>query len=130
MDPKGNNPSTSRRITYDYNSSERNHYTAKPPIFSGDSTEFEWWKSKMYTYIIGLDDELWDILEDGIDIAIDSVGMVVDRKTLTPTQKKIYRKHHRVRGILVDALPHAEYLKIIDKSSAKTIFNSLCSTYK
>ena len=130
MDPENTNPSSSRGIPYDYNSSERNHYTAKPHVFSGDSTEFEWWKSKMYTYIIGLDDELWDILEDGIDIVVDNVGMVADRKTLTPAQKKIYRKHHRVRGILVDALPHTEYLKIINKSTAKTIFESLCSTYQ
>ena len=73
-----------RGIPYDYSSSERNHYTVKPPVFSGDYTEFEWWKSKMYTYIIELNDELWDILEDGIEIAVSSVGMVTDRKTLTP----------------------------------------------
>ena len=47
----------------------------------------------MYTYIIGLDDELWYILEDGIDMVVDGVGMVKDRKTPTPSQKKVYRKH-------------------------------------
>ena len=45
----------------------------KSPTFSGDFIEFEWWKSKMYTHIIGLDDELWDILEDGIDIPLNGV---------------------------------------------------------
>ena len=63
--------------------------------------------SKIYTHIIGPDDELWDILEDDIDIQFNGVGMVSDKKSLTPAQKKIYIKHHRVRGILVDALPHS-----------------------
>lgn len=71
----------------------------------------------MYTHIIGLDYELWNILEDDIDILIDGVGMVTDIKSLTPAQKKTYRKHHKVRGILVDALPHFDYIKIIDKST-------------
>lgn len=43
--------------------------------------------------MICLDDELWDILEYGIDIPVNGVGMVYDRKTPTPAQKKIYRKH-------------------------------------
>ena len=42
----------------------------------------------------------------------------------------LYKKHHRVRGILVDALPHSKYIKIIDKSTAKTIFESMCATYE
>lgn len=54
----------------------------------------------MYTYIIGLDDELWNILEDKTNIKFNGVRMVTDRKTVTPAQKKIYRKHHRVKGIL------------------------------
>ncbi|XP_050889937.1 uncharacterized protein LOC127095267 [Lathyrus oleraceus] len=106
-----------------------NNYTARPPTFSGDSIEFEWWKSKTYILIIDLDDEFWVILEDGIGIIINGVGMVYDTKALTPTQKR-FRKHHRVRGILVDALPHSKYIKIIDKSTANTIFNSLCVTYE
>lgn len=123
-------PNPFGNVSYDYSTSEKNNYITRPPTFSGDSTEFEWWKSNMYTYIIDLDDELWDILKDGTNIEVNSIGMVNDKKTLTPTQKKIYRKHHIVRGIFVDALPHSEYIKIIDKSTAKTIFKSLSSTYE
>lgn len=65
----------------------------------------------MYTYIIGLDDELWDILEDEIDMVVDGIGMVKERKNLTPSQKKVYRKNHRVKGILIEALPHSKYIK-------------------
>lgn len=56
--------------------------------------------------------------------------MVTGRKILTPAQKKAYRKHHIVRNTLVNALPHFEYLNIIDKSTNKTIFESLCATYE
>jgi len=39
-------------------------------------------------------------------------------------------KHHRVREILVDALPHSEYTNIMDKSTIKSTFESPCSTYE
>lgn len=67
-------------IPYDYSIVEKNHYSARPPTFSGDSTQFKWWKSKMCTYIIHLDNELWDILEYDINIEVNGVGMVNDRK--------------------------------------------------
>ncbi|XP_050909755.1 uncharacterized protein LOC127123595 [Lathyrus oleraceus] len=117
-------------ISHDYSTFEKNNYTARPPTFSGGSIEFEWWKSNMYTHIIGLYDELWDILEDGIDIPVNGVRMATDKKSLTPAQKKTYRKHHRVKGILVDIIRHSEYIKIIDKFTTKTIFESLCATYE
>lgn len=34
-------------IPYNYNTTKKSHYSAKQPTFSGDSTQFEWWKSKM-----------------------------------------------------------------------------------
>jgi len=52
--------------------------------------------------------------------------MVTDGKKLSAIQKKIYKNHHRVRGFLVEALTHDEYMKIGDKSTAKFIFESLC----
>lgn len=84
----------------------------------------------MYTHIIGLDDELRDIFEYGIWFQVNVVGMADDRKSLTHDHKNIYRKHHRVRGILVDSLPHFEHIKIIDKSIAHTTFKSIYATYE
>ena len=40
------------------------------------------------------------------------------------------KKHQKIRGILVDALAQWEYLKMSDKSLAKTLFSSLCSNYE
>jgi hypothetical protein len=103
--------------------SDKNSYSFKHPSFNGDAT-------KIYIHVISVDDELRDIIVDGTDFEVDEEGMVADRKKLTTTQKKIYKKHLRARGILVDALPHVEYMKIGDKLTAKAIYKSLCSTYE
>jgi len=45
---------------------------------------------------MSLEEELWDILEDGVgDLVLDEEGAIVDRKKHTPAQKKIYKKHHK-----------------------------------
>lgn len=84
----------------------------------------------MYAHIIILEDELWDILEDEINIQVNSVGMVSDWKSLIPSQKNICIKNCRVRGVLVDAQPHYEYIKIINKYTSRSIFKSLFFTYE
>jgi len=35
----------------------------------------------MYSHIIGVDDNLWDITRDGFSLPLDHEGMVVDRKS-------------------------------------------------
>ena len=80
---------------------------------------------------MGLDEELWDVLEDGVgDLALDEEGAAIDRKKHTSPHKKLYKKHHKMRVILVAALPRTEYLKISDKSTAKAMFASLCANYE
>ena len=44
-------------------------------MFNGDPEMFSWWKSKMYIHIIGMDEELWDILEEGVgNLTIHQIG--------------------------------------------------------
>jgi len=94
-------------VTYDY--SDKKSDSGKVPKFNGDPEEFSWWKTNFYSYIMGLDEELWDILEDGVgDLDLDEEGVVVDRKKHTPAQKKMYKKHHKIIGSLVLAIPCAE----------------------
>ena len=53
---------------------------------------FSWWKPKMYSHIIGMDEELWDILEDGVgNFRLDEEGVALDRKAHTTEQKKLYK---------------------------------------
>ena len=84
----------------------------------------------MYSYITSIDDELLDVFEDGPSFEVEEEGMVADRKKLIATQKKVYKKHHILKGILVEALLHGRYMKIRDMSTAKAIFPSLCFTYE
>jgi len=80
---------------------------------------------------MGLDDELWDILEEGVgDLALVEEGATIDRKKHIPAQKKLYKKHHRMRGIIVASIPRTEYMKMSDKSTAKAMFASLCANYE
>ena len=44
--------------------------------------------------------------------------------------KKLYKKHHKIRGSLVTAIPKAEYMKMSGKSTAKAMFASLCANYE
>lgn len=41
------------------------------------------------THIISLGGDLWDILKDDINMPVNGVGMLADRKTLTHALKKI-----------------------------------------
>ena len=88
-------------------------------------------ETNFYNYVMGLDEELWDILEDDVgDLVLDEEGAVIDRKKHTPAQKKLYKKHHTIRGSLVTAIPKVEYMKMSDKSIAKAMFSSLCVNYE
>ena len=80
---------------------------------------------------MGLDEALWDILEDGVgDLVLDEEGAAIDTKKHTPEQKKLYKKHHKIRGSLVTVIPKAEYMKMSDKSTAKAMFAFLCANYE
>jgi len=107
----GGSGSNHNVVPYDY--SDKKASLGKVPKFNGDP------------------EELWDILEDGVgDLDLDEEGAVVDRKKHTPAQRKMYKKHHKIRGSLVTAIPRAEYMKMSDKSTAKTMFASLCANYE
>ena len=79
-------------IPYDYSSNISNHERSanhnKPPMFNGDREIFSWWKSKMYSHIIGMDEELWDILEEGVGNLrlVKKVLLLIEK--LTPLSRK------------------------------------------
>ena len=51
-------------VSYDY--SDKKAESEKVPKFNGDPEDLSWWKTNFYSYIMGLDEELWDILEKDI----------------------------------------------------------------
>jgi len=116
-------------VPYDYGNKKAD--SGKVPKFNGDPKEFSWWKTKFYSYVMGLDEELSDILEDGVgDLVLDEEGAAIDRKKHTHAQKKLYKKHHTIRGSLVTAISKAEYMKMSYNSTTKAMFASLCANYE
>jgi len=100
-------------VPYDYGNKKAE--SGKVLKFNGGPGEFSWWKTNFYSYVLGLDEELWDILECG-DLVLDEEGAAINRKKQTPEQKKLYKKHHK--------------MKMSDKSTAKAMFASLCANYE
>jgi hypothetical protein len=102
-------------VAHDCNGDNKKSSIGKIPKFNGDPEEFSWWKTNFYSYVMSLDEELWDILEEGVgdDLVLDEEGADVDRKKHTPAQKKTYKKHHIIRGALVTAILKAKYMKIV-----------------
>mgnify|MGYP007022411353 FL=1 len=106
--PTGSGDTSYKNVSHDYSDSKKSS-VGKIPKFNGDAEEFSWWKTNFYSYIMSLDEELWDILEDGVgDLVLDEEGAAVDRKKHTPELRKLYKKHHIIRGALVTAIPKAE----------------------
>src|ERR1044072_4262083 len=48
---------------------------------------------------------------------------------MTDDQKKTFKDHHKARTILLNAISYAEYKKITDKETAKSIYDSLQMTH-
>ena len=63
-------------------------------------------------------------------MALDEDGAAIDRKKHPPAQKKLYKKHLKIRGIIVASIPRIEYMNMSDKSTAKAMFASLCAKYE
>src|SRR6266487_6321064 len=94
------------QVQYNYDnmtstSSASNHDSSnkKVPIFSGDALRFEWWKYSIYNYVNGIDDELWDLIEEGVPIdGICPDGMITlaQKRALSVGNKKIFAKHNKV----------------------------------
>ncbi|MCI42079.1 aspartyl-tRNA synthetase [Trifolium medium] len=81
----------------------------RAPIFNGDATTFEWWKDRIYSHITVIDDELWDLVEEGVTFKnFNETGRlsITNKKLLSATEKKAYMKHHKVKDIIVGAIKH------------------------
>ncbi|WJX19611.1 25S rRNA (cytosine(2870)-C(5))-methyltransferase [Trifolium repens] len=121
-------------VPFDYDSNSRQRRSSdKVPFFNGTETSYPFWKTNMYSYIMSIDCDLWDMVEDEVNFEnMDLEGVVSsqNRKTFTPTQKLEYKKHHSVKGMMTNAISHDEYLKIGDKRTAKSIWDSLKSKYE
>src|ERR1044072_3113432 len=105
-----------------------NNYSAKPLIFDGE--KFDYWKGRIKRFFLGYDVDLWDIVVEGYEHPKDSEGKAISRSQMTDSQKKTFKDHHKARTILLNVISYAEYDKITDKETAKSIFDSLHMTHE
>src|ERR1044072_7115807 len=105
-----------------------NHYNAKPPIFDGE--KFDYWKDRIESFFLGFDVDLRDLVIEGYEQPKDNEGKIIPRSQMTDVQKKTFKNHHRPRTILLNAISYAEYEKITNKETAKSIFDSLQMTHE
>ena len=95
-------------VPFDYDSNSRQRRASdKVPFFNGTETSYPFWKTNMYSYIMSIDCDLWDMVEDGVNFEnMDLEGVVSsqNRKAFTPTQKLEYKKHHSVKGMMTNVI--------------------------
>ena len=64
MTDAGNSGSKNNEIPFNYDSNAHERKSSdKVPFFNGTETAYPFWKTKMYSHIIGIDCDLWDLVE-------------------------------------------------------------------
>lgn len=110
------------------NNNEKDHYNSKPPAF--DTEKFDYCKDIIESFFLGYDVDLWDLIVDDYIHPINVEGNKVVISALTNQQKKDFKNHNKARTILPNVISYTEYEKIINKYSAKSIFDSLRMTHE
>jgi hypothetical protein len=90
-----------------------------------DGEDFEYWKDRLESFILGYDPDLWDMVLDGYKHPVDKDGNKIERKEMDKTQKADFKNHHKSRNILLNAISKMEYEKITNRDAAHDIFESL-----
>ncbi|MCI52937.1 TNP1, partial [Trifolium medium] len=57
----------------------------------------------MYSHIMGIDVDLWDIVEEGVqfqNMDVDGIISYANRKALTNEENELYKMHHKAKSIL------------------------------
>lgn len=74
--------------------------------------------------------DLWDLVVDGYIHLVNAEGNLLSRSDMSDQQKKDFKNHHKAITILLNVISYAEYEKITNKDSAKSIFDSLRMTHE
>jgi len=53
---------------------------SRHPVFNGDTEQFSWGKTKLYSFILTQDEDLWDVIEDGCSVSPNKYGVSLNRK--------------------------------------------------
>ena len=87
-DAVGNDGGKKTEIPFDYDTNDKKS-SDRIPFFNGNPTSYPFWKTRMYSYIIGVDVDFLDLVEEGVVFDnMDKEGVVshLHRKSFTPSQ--------------------------------------------
>ena len=73
---------------------------------------------------------MWDLVVDGYSPPVDRSGNKIERKTMTDSQKKEFKNHHKARTIPLNSISHTKYEKITNRETAHDMFESLKMTHE
>ena len=59
---------------------DHNNNNTKPPVLDGE--DFEYWKDRLESFILGYEPDSWDMVLDGYKHPVDKEGNKIDRKTM------------------------------------------------
>ena len=112
-------------IPYDYETKHQKEGQSysRSPLFDGN--DYGYWKNRMSTHLLGINSELWEIVEDGFTLV-----------TTTPKAEEIKENKRlksldaKARSILYCGLTTSEYNRISSCSTAKQIWDRLEVTYE
>jgi hypothetical protein len=70
------------------------------------------------------------MFEEDCDILVDEEGQAINGGNLSKEQKECYRKHHKTKNTLVNSITFEIYQSLMDKSTARRMFEYLCNMYE
>jgi hypothetical protein len=70
------------------------------------------------------------MFEEDCDILVDEAGQTINGGNLSKEQKECYRKHHKTKNTLVNSITFEIYQSLMDKSTARRMFEYLCNMYE
>ena len=78
----------------------------RPPLFKGE--KFDYWKQRMIGFFESSHFDMWDVVENGNYIPLDSEGNPTDKRTWSDDQKQRYVLNSKARNILMCALSESK----------------------
>lgn len=103
----------------------------KPPFFNGNN--YSYWKNRMKFFLLSIDYDLWDVVEEGFKIPtkdVDGVRVVKPKEEWSIIEKKACSLNAKAINCLFCALNEVEYNRVSICKTAKDIWDKLEITHE
>ena len=105
-----------------YVGNQEGHSITHPPMFNG--TDYTYWKTKMRIFLIYMDFELWNIVENGFQKSF------LPMNDWNELEKKTFSLNAKTTNVLFCALDKNEFSRVSTCKMAFDIWHSLETTHE